>query len=160
MEEKIEIEKIARQLLGARKDGYSNITQKFDDYLKMHVNLRDFNRETYVKRRALEMSGTAGELGVKRLEVTIKQLEETRDILNVLESKLGNFLHGMKIAKGYKPAETPFHDLSIEAVNLCVTIIREKLDRIDSYVNHHVTETEFIKEKEKEDKKRIELEYK
>jgi hypothetical protein len=159
MSQKNEIENLARELVGLRKDG-NNINQKFEEYLKMHVNLRDFDREVFVKRRALEMSGTAGELGVKRLEITIKQLEETREIVNVLEHKLGNFLHGMRIAKGYKPAEVPFHDLSIEAVNLSLSIIREKLGRIDAYVNSHKTESEYIKEKELEDKKRVELEYK
>jgi hypothetical protein len=34
----------------------------------------------------------------------------------------------MKIAKGYKPAEMKFHDLTIEALNLCIAIIREKLN--------------------------------
>ena len=155
-----EKESLARELLGKRTVSSSNIHASFEDYLKLHLNLRDFDRENYVKRRALEMSGTAGELGVKRLEITIKQFEETREILTILESKLDRFLYGMKIAKGYKPAEMPFHDMSIEAVNLSLLILREKFDRIEAYVNHHITEAEYIKQKEIEDKKRIELEYK
>ena len=155
-----EEESLARELLGKRTESRSNIQESFDKYLKTQVNLRDFDRETYVKRRALEMSGKGGELGVKRLEITIKNFEEARELLEVLEVKLGQFLYGMKIAKGYKPAELPFHDLSIEAVNLSVNLIKEKLNRIEAYVNNHVTEAEYVKQKEIEDKKRIELEYK
>ena len=155
---KREREELARELLGKRTESKKNVQEKFDEFLKLQINLRDFDRELYVKRRALEMSGTAGELGIKRLEITINTFRETRELLQVLELKLENFLYGMRIAKGYKPAEMPFHDLSIEAVNLSIGVIREKFSRIEAYVNNHITEGEYIKTAEAKAKMEIEEE--